>query len=138
VIFNDQVPLAAYSYSFTPTAVMRQTVFGGLNYSDTDRLVLNCGSAGNTVRVLNAMPAMVEAYANGGPDTFIVGGGNMNGFQQPHLFDGGNGIDQIAFDDSQNPVGKIWDIGLNPNEIAYSGLTVLGTAGLNPSEFWQG
>jgi len=129
VIFNDQVPLAAYSYNFTPTAVTRQTVFGGLNYSDTDRLVLNCGSAGNTVRVLNAMPAMVEAYGNGGPDTFIVGGGNMNGFQQPHLFDGGNGIDQIAFDDSQNPVGKIWDIGFNPNEIAYSGLTVLGTAG---------
>jgi hypothetical protein len=126
IVLNDQVPNGSYSYDITNTSVTRNPLFVGLNYSNTDRIVLNCGPGANTVRVANSVGPILEIYGNDGSDNFIVGAG-LVGAQPGHIFNGGSGNDTITFDDHLRANNVIWD--LRPNEVLYGGLLSLNTAG---------
>jgi len=106
----------------TASSVTRNHSFGGLNYSNLDRIVLNCGSGANTIEIANGVFPNVEAYGNDGPDTYIVGGGNLTGFQ-PQNYDGGNGNDTIIFDNHLDATSRIWDI--RNGEVLFGGIIPL-------------
>jgi hypothetical protein len=129
VILNDQVPVLFYTYNVTPNAVTRNPLFGGLTYSNISRIIINCGPGANTVNIGNISP-VVEAYGNDGPDTFVTGGGMIT-TSFGHILNGGNGIDQVTFDDRLNTGNRTWEINtnFNPNEIVYSGIILLDTTG---------
>jgi len=126
----------------TPTYVLRYDVFSnkvnrdGINapfdlfYSNVTNITAHLGASGDTFAIRSGVTAVVHAFGNGGNDNFIVGGGNLNGFF-PQDLNGGPGTDQITFDDSLNPAGKLWDINqdFHPNEILYAGLISLFTTG---------
>jgi hypothetical protein len=124
VVFNDQSTNTATSYSVTSTTVTRSPAFGGLTYADLDRIVINCGSGADTVAIGNGVFPNVEAHGNNGNDNFIVGGGNLTGIQ-PQSFDGGDGFDQVTFDNHLDATNRIWD--MRNNEIFFGGLIVLST-----------
>jgi hypothetical protein len=128
IIFNDQAPSYNVTYDVTPTSVTRDgfNLPHTVSYSNTDGIVINAGSGADTVTVRNAVTATVTANGNDGNDNFIVGGGNLTG-AQPQIFNGGNGNDQITFDDHLDLTNRIWDI--RPNEVIFGGLISLFTTG---------
>ncbi|TWU28476.1 beta strand repeat-containing protein [Bythopirellula polymerisocia] len=125
VVLNDQTNTTSTLYSVTAAEVTRSFGFGGFSYSDIDRIVLNLGSGNDTVDIANGVFPNVEAHGNDGNDNFIIGGGDLTGIQ-PQSFDGGNGTDQITFDDHLDSTNRIWDV--RNNEIFFGGLIVLSTS----------
>jgi hypothetical protein len=124
VVFNDQSTSTATTYSVTSATVTRSPTFGGLTYSDLDRIVLNCGSGADTVNLANAISATVDLHVNSGNDVLNVGGGNLSGYF-PQIFDGGEGNDQITFDNHLDSTNRIWD--MRNNEVIFGGLISLFT-----------
>jgi len=122
VILNDQGASTDSIFTVTAFSVTRNHSFGGLNYSNLDRIVLNCGSGADTIEIANGVFPNVEAYGNDGPDTYIVGGGNLTGFQ-PQNYDGGNGNDTIVFDNHLDATSRIWDI--RNGEVLFGGIIPL-------------
>src|SRR5204863_260601 len=58
-----------FSYNTSPTSVQRSGQFGGLIFSNTDRIVLNCGSGDDNISVVIGAIAPFELHGNGGLDT---------------------------------------------------------------------
>jgi hypothetical protein len=126
VFLNDQGIFLGYDYAITPNSVTRSQGFGGLTYSNTSRIVLNCTQDANVVTVGGGIGPNVEVYGNDGNDSFVVGGGNVAPLGG-QIYNGGNGTDQITFDDHLRAGGVIWDF--HQNQIAYGGIILLNTNG---------
>jgi len=69
VILNDQASSAGHGYDVSKTSVQRDGLFGGVAYSNLDRIILNCGSHDDTISVIVGLIAPLEAHGNDGFDT---------------------------------------------------------------------
>jgi len=111
-VYGSYVDAIAAGYYLAANYTSADVTINGSMRNDT--FVLGAGSSGNSL--LNG---------NDGDDNAIVGGGNMTGIQ-PQNFNGGNGNDQITFDNHLDATNRIWD--MRNNEIFFGGLIVLSTA----------
>ncbi len=112
IILTDTTTFLFFDYNITPTSLTQSFLFGGLNYSNTDRIVLHCSNGPNEVTIANGIVPILELYGHDGQDNFIVGGGNI-GFQPARIYDGGDGIDAITFDDHLTSSNSTWIIESN-------------------------
>lgn len=127
IVYNDQAPSYNIDYDVRPTFVNRVGIGNrNVTYSQTDRIVINCGSGADSVIVRNAVTPIVEAFGNGGNDNFTRGDGIITA-SSVATFNGGPGVDQITFDDHLNAGNIIFDC--RQNEIFYGGLITQVTTG---------
>lgn len=127
IIFNDQAPSYNIDYDIRPTFINRVGFSNyNVNYSATDRITINGGGGADSVIVRNTVAPTVEAFGNGGNDTFTRGDGIITASSVAN-FNGGPGVDQITFDDHLNTGNIIFDC--RQNEIFYGGLITQITTG---------
>lgn len=126
IVFNDTAPSYNVSYDITSTFVTRDgfNLPRTVSYSNTDGIVLNCGSGADTINLGNALSATVDLHVNDGNDVLNVGGGNLSGYF-PQIFNGGDGTDRITFDNHLDSTNRIWD--MRNNEVIFGGLISLFT-----------
>ncbi len=126
IIINDLAPTYSVAYDIAPTVVTRDgiSVPHTVTYSNAESIVVNAGSGDDTVIVRNGVSANVFAYGNNGNDNFIRGDGNVTATSGA-VFNGGNGFDQITFDDHLRSGNLIWD--LRNNEVIYGGIVLFET-----------
>lgn len=127
LIINDQAPSYSLGYDVTTTFVRRTGLttreFG---YTGTEEIIINAGQSADTVLVRNGVSPIVRAFGNGGNDTFTRGDGLLSASSGAQ-FDGGPGIDQITFDDRNNPGNIIFDC--REGEVIYGGIIIQQTTG---------
>jgi len=126
VILHDQTSFIPYEYAITPTTVTREADFAGLSFFSTQRVILNASAGHNIVTVGNGISPIVEVNGNDGDDNFIVGGGLIAPLAG-QVLNGGNGVDQITFDDHLRTENRFWDI--HDDRVIYGGLFNLLTTG---------
>ncbi len=128
IVINDQAPAYNISYDVAPTFLIRDgaNLPQTINYAGTEGIVINAGSGADTISIRTGVTTPLIANGNNGNDNFIVGGGNLTG-TFPQTFNGGNGTDQITFNDSLSSIGRIWDV--RNNEVIFGGLISLFTTG---------
>jgi hypothetical protein len=130
IVYNDTAPIYTVRYDIFSNRVNRDgfNVPLDLNYFNVGTITVNAGAGSDVFTIRSGVSAVVHAFGNDGNDSFNVGGGNMNGFF-PQDINGGNGTDQIIFDDSLNPANKLWDVNSDflPNGVIYAGLIMLST-----------
>ena len=127
IIINDQAPSYSLDYDIQTTLVRRTGLSTrDFNYSQAEEIIINAGQSADAVLVRNGVSPIVRAFGNGGNDTFTRGDGFLSASSGAQ-FDGGPGIDQITFDDRNNPGNIIFDC--RPNEVIYGGLIIQQTTG---------
>jgi len=126
IVINDTAPTYSVRYDIAPSVITRDgfNLPRTISYANTEGITINAGSGADTVAVSNGVAPFINAFGNNGNDNFIVGGGNLTG-TFPQNFNGGNGIDQITFDDHLDPTNRIWDV--RANEVIFGGLISLFT-----------
>jgi hypothetical protein len=125
---NDTARTSDVPWFINTTTVGRGLGGPDVTYnSNTSRIILNCGSGNDDIAVASGVGPILEVYGNNGNDEFIVGGGLMDAGAGPiaGAFAGGNGTDQITYDDHLRSGGVIWDI--RPTQVIYGGIFVLAT-----------
>lgn len=127
IIINDQAPSYNIDYDIRPTVINRVGFNTyDINYFNTDRITINGGNGADDVVVRNGVAPTVEAFGNDGPDNFTRGDGFITASSVAN-FNGGNGIDQITFDDHLNTANIIFDC--KSGEVLYGGLVSQLTTG---------
>ena len=125
---NDTARGGDVSWVISTTAVGRGLGGPDVTYnSSTSRIILSCGSGNDDIVVASGVNPILEVYGNNGNDEFVVGGGMMDSGAGPIIggFNGGNGTDQITYDDHLRTSRVIWDV--HPTSVNYGGIFVLGT-----------
>jgi hypothetical protein len=127
LIINDQAPSYSLDYDVATTFVRRTGLstrdFG---YTGTEEIIINAGNGADSVIVRNAVSPIVRAFGNGGNDNFTRGDGLLSASSGAQ-FDGGPGVDQITFDDRNNPGNIIFDC--REGEVIYGGIIIQQTTG---------
>ncbi|MBC8107948.1 MAG: hypothetical protein H7Z14_15270 [Anaerolineae bacterium] len=130
IVYNDTTPAYVVRYDVFSNRVNRDGFNAPVDlfYSNVATITANGGAGSDTFTIRTGVTAVVHAFGNSGNDSFIIGGGNLNGFF-PQDINGGPGTDTITYDDSANPANKTWEFNQisRPNEIIYAGLVSLFT-----------
>ncbi|MBI2827075.1 MAG: hypothetical protein HYX69_20585 [Planctomycetia bacterium] len=137
VTLNDQSNSFSLNYNLAATSLTRDKPlsFGGLNYSNISRIILNATLGPNNFILANDILPTVEIHANDGDDNFIVGAGNV-GFIPAWILDGGSGNDAITFDN--HLLASNHTVEIQPNlVIFYNGVFAISTVGFE-SVGWLG
>lgn len=124
VVYRDASVTYRVEYSVNSASVTRRGFFSPLTFSyfNTDRVIIHAGSDHDLITVGPGVSPIVEAYGNGGDDTFVRSVVNPGGGA---IFNGGPGIDTITFDGTAENVGRLWDI--YPDRVIYGGIFVFLT-----------
>lgn len=96
-------------YQITDSSVTRTDpfFFGGVNFSGVNNFSLEATDGPNNVTLTAASVNTTIIHGNGGGDTFVIGGGQV-GFHPASVFDGGEGVDAITFDDRSTSANSTW------------------------------
>jgi hypothetical protein len=127
VVYNDTGAAYRVEYDVRPTQVIR-TGFNGaktLTYSNVGNIEMSGGSDSDIFTIRNGVGS-ITANGNGGDDLFTFGDGMVAPLGGV-TFNGGPGIDTIAFDDRSQTSNRLWDI--LPDRVIFSGIIIFRTDG---------